>query len=466
MNTPPAVPVSAELYSFDEGDRTTSAFQKIVDDLPMLNCSLETGNPVTDLSARKVITLSRHEKIVDSLIQSQLTGLTVDDTSCLAMAEALEFSGIDTLEQAKSSNLRIIPPGPVLHTWYAKYKTGIFDGENNPSHVKGLNYVARISEQADRLKEWAIPVIIVYLEQDMPLLELKKMQTIFSNHENILVMSLEHDLTSIRTTAHYKSLDAVQLLDEPRFLLCREFPEILSLAQKKAESVSKTLLLHNLLALGGLSIIYSDIDNTFLRRPIFQLAANGARNVCTFNVDFLLQDDSKYEKYLDSPSIYETAKKHGGILSHEGSVCEKKKRFSVDTLKDRSATLYKYLFSGEAIENYRILKPDLGTDMNIFQHESAGYIVMSQYALTVVDQDYTPLPLTVEDQYYTPLPLTVVDQDYTHLPGLKWYDAFLKKQKLNHQLLKLHGLQQLKQIHIGRDMTWTSGDLQKECNVS
>lgn len=333
MNTPPAVPVSAELYSFDEGDRTTSAFQKIVDDLPMLNCSLETGNPVTDLSARKVITLSRHEKIVDSLIQSQLTGLTVDDTSCLAMAEALEFSGIDTLEQAKSSNLRIIPPGPVLHTWYAKYKTGIFDGENNPSHVKGLNYVARISEQADRLKEWAIPVIIVYLEQDMPLLELKKMQTIFSNHENILVMSLEHDLTSLRCTAYYTSCYHENLLDDPRYSLCREFSEVLSLSQKKAKSVGKTLLLYNLLELGGLSIIYSDIDNTFLRRPMFQLGVNGGRNICPFNRGFALQYDNRYKTYLNSPTTYETAKKHRDIFSYEGEMAKRNKRYSKDIQK-------------------------------------------------------------------------------------------------------------------------------------
>ena len=279
MDTPQAGTVSGGFYSFDEGDRTTSSFSQAVDALPILNCSLETGSPATDFSARKVSTLSKHEKIVDSLIQSQITDLAVDDASRLAMAEALKFSGIDTLEQDISSNLRILPPGPVLHTWYAKYQTGLFDGENNPDHVKGLNYVERISEQADRLKEWGIPVILVYLERNMLPLELNKMQTMFSNHENILVMSLEHDLTSLRSIVYYKSSHPIELLDDPRFSLCREFPELLSLAQKKAELVGKTLLLHNLLSLGGLSIIYSDIDNTFLCRPIFQLAANGVRKV-------------------------------------------------------------------------------------------------------------------------------------------------------------------------------------------
>ena len=411
MDIPSAAPVSAGLYPFDVEHKTSSS-SKTADALPMLSCSQETGSTLTGLLDRKVSTISRHEKIVDSLIKSQPIDLTVDDASRLAMTEALKFSGIDTLEQAKSLNLKIIPPGPVLHTWYAKFQTGLFDGKNNPSHVKGLNYVERVSEQADRLKEWGIPVILVYLERDMPPLELNKMQTIFSSHENILVMSLEHDLISLESTAHYKSPNANQLLDDLRFSLCREFPEVLSLAQKKAESVGKTLLLHNLLALGGSSIIYSDIDNTFLRRPMFQLAAYGGRNVCPFVVEFSLQDDKIYGKYSDSSSFYKAAKMHRDKFSHEGVICRKKERFSTDTLKERAETLYEYIFSGEAISNYRHLEPSLGADVEVFHHESCGYIVMSKEALTVVNQDQ----YQYQYQY----------QYLNSCPGLKWDMAFQK----------------------------------------
>ena len=337
MNKPSTVSivgVAAKLYSFDEVDKTTSVFATAVDDdLPVLNCYLKNENPVTELSARKVSTLSRHNKIVDALIQSQLTDLIVDDESRLVMAEGLEFSGINTLEQAESLNLRIIPPGPVFHTWYAKYQTGLFDGKNNPNHLKELNYVERVSEQADRLKQWGIPVILIYLERNMPPLELNKMRTLFSNHENILVMSLEHDLTSLRCTAYYTSCYHENLLDDPRYSLCREFSEVLSLSQKKAKSVGKTLLLYNLLELGGLSIIYSDIDNTFLRRPMFQLGVNGGRNICPFNRGFALQYDNRYKTYLNSPTTYETAKKHRDIFSYEGEMAKRNKRYSKDIQK-------------------------------------------------------------------------------------------------------------------------------------
>ena len=300
MDTSSTKPLFTEqLYSY-VGDIRTSGFPNKTDTLPMLNCMGSTNEiriPKPEILARQVKTLSIYETIVDRIIQKQITGLIVDNTSRITMAEALEFSGIDTLEKAESLNIKVIPPGPILHTWYAKYKTGLFDGINNPPHVKSLDYVTRVSEQADRLMDWGIPVILVYLERDMHSAELIKMQKLFSEHENILVMSLESDLTSLKHIDYYKRHDAIQLLDDPRFSLCREYPEVLKVAQEKAKSVGKHLLLQNLIALGGHSIIYSDIDNTFLRKPMFQLAVHGARNVCPFRKEFSLQDDKICKKY-------------------------------------------------------------------------------------------------------------------------------------------------------------------------
>ena len=389
--------------------------------------------PLSEFSINKAKFSSNHKAIVDRLIQSQVYDLIVDEESRQTMAEALKFARIDTLELAESLNLSIIPPGPIVHTCYAKYRTGLFNGENNPPHVSGLDYVARISSQADRLKEWGIPVILVYLERDMPIPELKKMQEVFSEHENILVMSFEQDLSSLKSTAYYKEPDAIQLLNDPRFSLCREFPEVLSLAEKKAELIGKQLLLHNLRKLGGLSIIYSDIDNTFLRRPMFQLAVYGIRNVCPFRKEFSLQDDEIFEKYSKNPLLNEMAVSHKEIFLHEGVIsCRKTEKLSLDTLKERAEILYKYLLSGKALENYKQLEPELDSDLRIFQHESPGYIAVNKEVLEVVSQHF-------ED-----------------MPGLSWKDAYIEKQCLNNQLLNLHGLQQLKQLHIGRDMTWES----------
>ncbi len=433
MDVPSKVPATSG-SSYSVAENTTTSCPKTIEPLPMLGYHWSAegmGSQGTKVLARKVKTLSAHEEIVDRIVQSQIAGLTVDETSRLAMAEALEFAGIDTLEQVESLNLRIIPPGPIIHTWYARYNTGLFDGKNNPPHVKGLDYVTRISEQADRLKEWGIPVILVYLERDMPSLELEKMKKIFCEHENILVMSLESDLSSLKYTEYYKRKDAKNLLDDPRYSLCREFPELLLQAQRKAELVGKRLLSHNLVALGGLSVIYSDIDNTFLCKPMFQLAMYGVRNVCPFRKEFSLQDDKIFKKYLDDSMLSEIAQRHKEIFSHEGVIARKKERLLTGTLKDRAKRLYEYLLSGEALHNYRHLEPELD-NVGIFHHEPPGYMAVNKDALAVVCQQFDDLP------------------------GYMWKEALLDKQNLNDQLLNLHGLQQVGQIHIGRDMTWKS----------
>lgn len=436
MDIPSKIPVSSGLKHPDIEDKTTSVSPKAVDVLPMLECQRPavgmTGLESRSL-AKKVKNLSSHEEVVDRIIQNQITSLTVDDESRQTMAEALAFSGIDTLEQAESLNLRIIPPGPILHTWYAIYHTGLFDGKNNPHHVKGLNYVVRISEQADRLKEWGIPVLLVYLERDMPSSELMKMQEVFSEHENILVMSLERDLTSLKSADYFKHTELCDLLDDPRYFLCAEFPELLRLAGKKAESSGKRLLLKNLKALGGHSMIYSDIDNTFLRKPMFQLAKYGVRNACPFREEFSLQKDNILKNYSSTQKLYDIARRHKDIFSHEGVICKRKERLPTDTLKYKADSLYKYLVSDEARENYRLLEPGLDTDMRLFLHESAGYIALDKEALSIVEPPSNRI-----------------------FAGNRWMNALTDKQDLNNQLLNLHGLQQLRQIHIGRDLTWTS----------
>lgn len=100
-------------------------------------------------------------------------------------------------------------------------------------------------------------------------------------------------------------------------------------------------------------------------------------------------------------------------------------------MKDKSEILYEYLLSGEAIANYKILEPDLMTQFDVFQLEYHGYMVINKEALTMIDESFDDMP------------------------GLRWIIDFVNKQELKDQLLNLHGLQQVKQIHIGRDLTWS-----------
>ncbi len=434
MDTSPSRPASAAAYC-EGAENPALPLAKPAETLPIVGKKMlerENDKPDKLFCVRTVEALSTHANIVDRIIQNQNIGLTVDDDSRQSMAEALRFSGIDTLEQAEYLHLRVIPPGPVFHTWYARYKTGLFDGGNNPAHVEGLDYVTRVAEQASRLKEWGIPVMLIYLERDMPDSELRKMRELFSKHENILVMSLEGDLSSLKCTEHYKSEFVSSLLDEPRFSLCSEFPDLLLLAQRKAESVGKMLLLENLKALGGQSIIYSDIDNTLIHRPMFQLAAYGYRFVCPFRKEFSLQDDKEFGRYSDENTTSELAETIKDLFAHESVTGVRKKRvLTTAGLKDKAERLYDYLYSGMAVNNYKILNPGSVYESEcIFRHEGAGYIVVNKDALAVANQ---------ADQWWS---------------GVDWYCSLVEKQDLDNQLLNLHGLQQLKQVHIGRDETW------------
>ena len=136
--------------------------------------------------------------------------------------------------------------------------------------------------------------------------------------------------------------------------------------------------------------------------------------------------------YQYNSNLFEVAKKHKEFFAHEGVVCEKKENFPLNTLKEKAKSLYKYLLSGEARENFIKLEPVSNTDVQIFHSEPPGYIAINKDVLAVCDQHFKSLP------------------------GISWHDAIEEKQNINNQLLNLHGIQQVRQIHIGRDMTWKS----------
>ncbi len=143
--------------------------------------------------ANEIKPKEKYKKIVGEL--SQLQSLNaIDDYSSDNMALALEYCNVDTLEEALRLDLRIIPPGPVFYTWAAIHKTSIFDTKNNPKQFQSLNYVAKIKENADRLAQKTIPVIVVFSECEMPLDQVSRMKESFTDNQNVVVLSAERDL--------------------------------------------------------------------------------------------------------------------------------------------------------------------------------------------------------------------------------------------------------------------------------
>ncbi|WP_257279725.1 MULTISPECIES: hypothetical protein [unclassified Endozoicomonas] len=385
--------------------------------------TLGARKKIEEYSVERVHSSPLHKKIVDQLLCTQ-SDLDVDVVSYQTMIDSLKFSGIDTWEQVESLNLRIVPPGPVFHTWWAKYGTGIFDGSNNPEHIKGLNYVRRIEEQAEKLKQWDVPVFIVYLERDMQESELIKMRTLFKKHENIIMLSLEKDLDFLSDCKYCLETNSSQLIDDVRCVICKEFPFVLSAVKNKAKEESKFEYIKRLELMKGKSIIYSDIDNTFIRRPLYQIAANG------FRLGSVVSNRFRFVNSFHSDHVPSRIARHINYFLHEGFYCEKMQRFNSDYLLKSADSLYEYLSSGEAFDSYKEMAGSLDLNKCSIFGNDIGYIIMDQKAL---DRG---------------------EKLFTGLSGLEWINAFENRQPLDFRVENLLGLQQIKQLHYGRDGTW------------
>lgn len=266
-----------------------------------LNKDPQTG---TERAAKKVFEVGKiaatatdihpnktHVVIAEELVKQQLPleWRQVDEQNIANMALALEYIGINSFQEAVEMDLRIIPPGSILHTWTALYKTAIFDGKNNPEKHKDLNYVDRIKRSAAWLAEFDMPVLVVYSECEMPAAEITKMQQYFESDDNIVTLSVESDLKGVLTsTPGLSSFDTTQLMDGLRVAILRDFPEVLEVAKKHA------LNHHKLRAWTGFcqrteSICYSDIDNSWFTKPPYILSRQGLHSLPCFNTDCLLR---------------------------------------------------------------------------------------------------------------------------------------------------------------------------------
>ena len=288
-----------------------------------------------------------HKKIVCTLIAEQIPTFIVDDDSLVNMAEALKFAGIDTIECAEKMNLQIIPPGPVFHTWYAYKGITLFDGVNNE---KGFNYVAQLNEQAKRLAEWDIPMIVIYTTNSMTKDQIIKMDSIFDNHSNIIVLNIERDLSDLPLSQRFliQKKGEEMYLDGIRSEVLMDFQRVLSKAKIQANNKGKKGASQRLDKWQNKSITYMDMDNYFLRRPFFQIAPNGFLKTYNFSHHFKLKNIEVYANKIGItlPSdLIEDVRKQSDLLefTHVHG-----KNPSVADINRKAEKLYTFVRSGEA----------------------------------------------------------------------------------------------------------------------
>lgn len=339
---------------------------------------------------------------------------TVDDESLLNMCSAMRFAGIKSLQDAVDLKLEIIPPGPVFHTWYAYRGTTIFDGANNG---RKLNYVDRISEEASFLENVGIPVFIVYTENSMSEEQVQVMRSLFSDHPNIVTLSIEQDLRRLPLAASYQE----QMLGDPHHLdgirgsVLMNRRMVLKILNDKASKENKIKFSERLKALGAYSLIYSDIDNLFLRKPPFMLAYS------SFVKCPLFRDDATRMIKAANPSALSYLPHHGGAGASINDI---------DSIKTRSSALYDEL-----------LRLPLDTSLPVWRYD-IGFYMVGRY--------FCEQPVSVTKGYLN-------EKGEYRNDCLKFYDMKQANSPSEQQyatVARLHGLQLVNYLYVGRDLSY------------
>lgn len=225
--------------------------------------------------------LTKHKDIVMTLAGKQQLDKTIekDQESLYSMASALCAADIHTVEDANALGLRIVPPGPVFHTWYALRGTTLFNGKNN---AKGYDYVQLIEKEAEHLRQFDLPVLLVYSTLGMTDDQITEMQGLFRENDNIVSICLEADFPghlmtcSLATEAEAADEYSVEPMDHIRYVVLLYRQKILYKALEKAFNEGKALAIANLSqCLKSVPLVYSDIDNVLIRPGLYMLSGPG-----------------------------------------------------------------------------------------------------------------------------------------------------------------------------------------------
>ena len=295
----------------------------------------------------KIKSKEKYRKIVAALAQAQSLK-SIDVYSSDNMALALEYCNIDTIEEALRLDLRIIPPGPVFYTWAAIHETSIFDTRNNPKKFSGLNYVAKIKENSNRLAQKKIPVMVVFSECEMSQDQVVRMKSSFSDDSNIVVLSVESDLKYClkKSQEIFEYTEAWGFLDALRIAVIRNAQEVLITALDIAERENKEIARVGLMREFA-SINYTDMDNTFLEQsPDYIISRNGLYSFPVFSRIFSLQfiEDKSLKKLPSSEA--RRIKKHQELFS--GHPYIDGKNHSAIWNSEKISNSFLYIFSGKA----------------------------------------------------------------------------------------------------------------------
>ncbi|WP_034843453.1 hypothetical protein, partial [Endozoicomonas numazuensis] len=221
-------------------------------------------------------------KLAQDIIREDRPDLigVIDQGSWDNMADALKFAGINSLETARDMSLKVCPPVAQFYTWTALNGTTIFNGVNNTKY----NYVERISQQAEQMALFGLPVLVVFSESDMSSEQIQEMQRVFIKHPNIVTLSLESNLGFDMASGMGKwyqgkiglsARDSLLYMDCLRLCVAHHVEKTLDTALSCAKSQDKKELAKRLEMVGKSGIFFSDVDNGWLQRPSYMLASDG-----------------------------------------------------------------------------------------------------------------------------------------------------------------------------------------------
>ncbi|WP_257296329.1 hypothetical protein [Endozoicomonas sp. YOMI1] len=290
--------------------------------------------------------LTEQRKIVSQLAREQNLLENIDDFSLENMAAALFYSGISSYGEMKQLGLKIIPPGPVFHTWYAYHGLTLFDGINN---TRRLDYVKLIDEEASRLSEQGIPLLLIYTNNSMTESQIKTMNSLFADHDNVLVLSIEEDLSDLPMVEKFKfqETESISLMDCVRVCAIVYAKKVLIAAKCKAKETSKDLLLKRLSSWEDKSLTYNDIDNVLMRPRAFKIAENGFCNTSHLNPNSISIDDKLIEELTEPMKT--RAKSHNAFFRYLRDY----NSMNLENLEQNSERLFRYILSGSAQKEYQ-----------------------------------------------------------------------------------------------------------------
>ncbi|UYM17938.1 hypothetical protein [Endozoicomonas euniceicola] len=333
--------IPSKISKADQVSRITKNREEDKQEAQATLTSIEQSYPLPDISQQK--------EIVQKLVQLQILDAKIDSFSLENMATALFYSGINSFDEAQSLNLKIIPPGPIFHTWYAYHGTTLFDGKNNE---KGFDYVSLIAEEASRLSKDNIPVILIYTNNSMSKEQIETMNNLFADHSNILVISIEEDLSESAMVEKFSKQEtkSVDLMDLIRVCAIVDAKYVLSVAKHKSKQIGKKLFHEKLSLWEDKSLRYIDIDNVLIRPATFQIAENGFCKTSHLYIKNFLIGQKKHERL--------TTDKKQRIAQHNDHFEYLRNTQSTDIkdLKEKAEQLHRYLVNGQALRECKKLK--------------------------------------------------------------------------------------------------------------